>query len=183
MNKTLLFVAIFTIGGVAQAQTTTSGALGQAASDAGAMAQTGAITFEASEQRRHSSVSTTPNVYAPPSMFGGANNCMGSNTFGAGVTGFGIGGSISEESVNCNTREDTAIWAKLGFMNVALLRFACFGSKENRQSYEAGGNACPSSGTAEGIQGAPVGPKFLVAASVAQTMHGTVNPDGTVTYR
>ena len=85
--------------------------------------------------------------------------------------------------MNCNTREDTAIWAKLGLMDVATLRFACFGADENRKAFEAAGHVCPSSGTAEGIQGAPVGPEFLVATTLPRTLHGTINPDGTVTYR
>lgn len=179
---TILAAVLFAFSGAAAAQTSSSGAVGQAASDAGAMAQTGAITFEAADPLRSQRVHTTPNVYAPPSMFGGANNCMGSDTFGVGATGWGFGGSKSSESVNCNTREDTAIWAKLGFMDVAALRFACFGADENRQAFEAAGHACPSSATAEGIEGAPVGPKFLVAPAVVSTMRGRINADGTVTY-
>lgn len=179
--KMLAGLLLASLGTIAQAQTTNAGAVGQAASDAGAFASTGAITFEAAEQRRHQSVSTTPNVYAPPSMFGGANNCMGSDTLGVSVTGFGLGGSKSSESVNCNTREDTAIWAKLGLMDVATLRFACFGADENRQAFEAAGHVCPESATAEGIEGAPVGPKFAVAPQVQQTQRYRINPDGTLT--
>lgn len=183
IKQTLIALALLATSGAVAAQTTQAGAVGQSAADAGAMAQTGAITFEAAEQRGHTSVSTTPNVYAPPAMFGGANNCMGSNTFGAGVTGFGFGGAIASESDNCNTREDTSISAKLGFMDVAKLRFFCFGEEANRMAYEAAGYACPSSSTAKGIEGAPVGPKFLVAPTVARTMHGRINADGTITYK
>lgn len=167
---------------VASAQTSGAQALGQSAADAGAMAQTGAITFEAAEQRGHTSVSTTPNVYAPPSMFGGSNNCGQSNTFGAGITGIGIGGSVASESDACNAREDTSVAAKLGYMNVAQLRFFCFGEEANRMAYEAAGYACPASATkTKGIEGAPTGPKFAVAPSVQQTMRGRINSDGTIT--
>lgn len=181
MKKTLIAISLMLVSGGAFAQTAGSQAIGQSASDAGAFAANGDITFEAAEQRRHSSVSTTPNVYAPPSMFGGANNCGNSSTFGAGITGFGIGGSVASESDACNAREDTAIAAKLGYMNVAQLRFFCFGEKANRMAYEAAGYLCPSSATTQGIQGAPTGPKFAVAPSVQQTFRGRINPDGTIT--
>lgn len=179
MNRLLIGLILAATGTVVQAQS--AGAVGQAASDAGAFASTGAITFEGSHVPGSQKVHTTPNVYAPPSMFGGANNCMGSDTFGVGATGWGFGGSKSSESVNCNTREDTAIWAKLGMMDVATLRFACFGADENRKAFEAAGHVCPSSGTAEGIQGAPVGPEFRVAGSVPRTLRMRINQDGTIT--
>ena len=124
------------------AQTSGSSASSSTHSDAGAIASTGNITFESSEIPRSQRLHTTPSVYAPPSMFGGANNCMGSDTFSIGVTGVGAGGSISSESKNCNTREDTAIWAKFGMMDVALIRFACFGADENKQAFEAAGHSC-----------------------------------------
>lgn len=177
MKRTFLAVALTLATGTTFAQTH-AGAVGQAASDAGAIASTGAITFEAAEQRRHTSVSTTPNVYAPPAMFGGANNCGNSNTFGAGITGFGIGGAIASESDACNAREDTAVAAKLGYMDVAKLRFFCFGLPENRMAYEAAGHACPESGTARGIEGAPVGPKFVAAPQVQETQRYRIMPDG-----
>lgn len=180
MKRTLLAVALTLATGTTFAQTT-AGAVGQAASDAGAIASTGAITFEAADPLRSQRVHTTPNVYAPPSMFGGANNCMGSDTIGFGATGWGFGGSKSSESVNCNTREDTAIWAKLGLMDVATLRFACFGADENRQAFEAAGHVCPESATAEGIEGAPVGPKFAAAPQVQETQRYRINPDGSLT--
>lgn len=181
MKRTLLAVALTLATGTTFAQTTNAGAVGQAASDAGAFASTGAITFEAAEQRRHTSVSTTPNVYAPPAMFGGANNCGQSNTFGAGITGFGIGGAVASESDACNAREDTAIAAKLGFMDVAQLRFFCFGLAENRMAYEAAGYMCPSSGTAQGIEGAPVlAARLEQPRNMSTTERYRVTTDGTV---
>lgn len=186
--KILAGFLLMSAGAIAQAQTT-SNSTGHAASDAGAFATTGAVTnnFEAGEQRRHTSVSTTPNVYAPPSMFGGANNCMGSDTLGVSVTGIGVGGSKSKESVNCNAREDIAIWSKAGLMDVGLLRFACFGADENRKAYEAAGYVCPASASAKGIEGAPVGPKIAVATPAAPapraptTIRMRINQDGSVT--
>src|SRR3546814_9384829 len=67
-------------------------------SDLSAQMGMGNITFEGSSQREHQSLSTTPNVYVAPSMFGGANNCGQSNTMGVGVTGFGIGGRSEEHT-------------------------------------------------------------------------------------
>src|SRR3546814_2631059 len=87
-------------------------------SDLSAQMGMGNITFEGSSQRVHQSLSTTPNVYVAPSMFGGANNCGQSNTMGVGVTGFGIGGSVASESSSCNAREDTATAYKLGYKEV-----------------------------------------------------------------
>lgn len=104
----------------------------------------GNITFEGSSQREHQSLSTTPNVYVAPSMFGGANNCGQSNTMGVGVTGFGIGGSVASESSACNAREDTATAYKLGYKEVADMRFFCFGEDENRLAWEATGHTCPA---------------------------------------
>lgn len=182
-NIKVLSAALLTLGAFgAHAQTSHSTSVGQAASDAGAFASTGAITFEAAEQRRHTSVSTTPNVYAPPAMFGGANNCAQSNTFGAGITGFGFGGAVASESDACNAREDTAIAAKLGYMDVAQLRFFCFGAAENRMAYEAAGYSCPSSGTAQGIEGAPVLPARLEQPRKTPTTieRYRVTPNGTV---
>lgn len=183
MKKVFTAVALSLLAGTAYAQTAGSSASSQTRSDSGAFAANGDITFEAADPLHSQRVHTTPNVYAPPSMFGGANNCGQSSTMGVGMTGFGIGGSVASESDACNAREDTGIAAKLGYMDVAKLRFFCFGEQANRMAYEAAGYSCPSSGTAKGIEGAPVGPKITVAPSVPQTIHGRVNADGTVTYK
>ena len=157
--KRLLFMTLALCSFGVQGQTIMSGA--EAASTAtgnansnsqsgtaqvGVSAQMGMgnITFEGSSQREHQSVSTTPNVYIAPSMFGGANNCGQSNTMGVGVTGFGIGGSVATESSACNAREDTATAYKLGYKEVADMRFFCFGEDENRLAWEATGHTCPS---------------------------------------
>lgn len=149
----LAVVALLALGVFKQtyAAGTNADANSQSASDAGAMAQTGAITFEASDPRRHTSVSTTPSVYIAPSMFGGSNNCGQSSTAGVSVTGFGIGGSMASESAACNDREDTATAWNLGLQDVARLRFFCFGQDANRKAYEAAGNRCPDGATAQGL--------------------------------
>lgn len=108
-----------------------------------AQMQMGNITFGNSEAPDHQRIHTTPNVYTAPSMFGGSNNCGKSNTLGVGVTGFGIGGSMASESVACNAREDTATAYRLGYREVAVVRFFCFGENENRLAYEATGRVCP----------------------------------------
>lgn len=108
-----------------------------------AQMQMGNITFGNSEAPDHQRVHTTPNVYTAPSMFGGSNNCGKSNTLGVGVTGFGIGGSMASESVACNAREDTATAYRLGYQEVAVVRFFCFGEEANRLAYEATGRTCP----------------------------------------
>lgn len=182
-----MVVAMALTTGVSQAQEAGATATASAAPRADAY---GTVTFEshgsnnyfeAAEQRKTQTIHTTPHVYAPPSMFGGANNCGMSDSLSVGVTGFGIGGSKSSESNACNAREDTSISYKLGFPDVAKLRFFCFGEAENRMAYEAAGYLCPSSGTAKGITGAPVGQKFFVAQYVPETLHMRVNQDGTVT--
>lgn len=136
-----------------------SGSLAASQSGSGAAAVTGPITFNsnstAPETYKNSSVSTTPTIYVPPSMFGGQNNCGMSDSAGAAVTGFGIGISKSSESAECNTREDTGIAYKLGFKDVAVLRFFCFGGSDNRKAYEAAGNKCPDDSTAKGLAYAP----------------------------
>lgn len=148
--KSIILAAVLAVAsGAAVAQS--SNGVGQATSgsESGAQAQTGAITFEAAEQRGR--IATTPPVYTPPSMFGGANNCGMSNTLGIGMTGFGFGGSSASESANCNAREDTAIAYKLGMQDVAKMRFFCFGADANRLAYEASGGVCPEGSTAKSL--------------------------------
>lgn len=153
MKKLVLISAVLALyGSVATAQVSGSQALGQSAADAGAMAQTGAITFEASQPLESQRIHTTPSVYVPPSMFGGANNCGQSNTAGVGVTGFTIGGSVASESDACNAREDTAVTYRLGYKDVAEMRFFCFGIDQNRMAWEATGRKCPATATAKGLQ-------------------------------
>jgi len=123
----------------------------------------GNITFEGSSQRKNQNISTTPNVYIAPSMFGGSNNCGQSNTMGVGVTGFGIGGSVATESSSCNAREDTATAYKLGYKDVADMRFFCFGEDRNRLAWEATGRTCPS--TAE--PSAQIASRYYVATGNA----------------
>ncbi|MFA5702139.1 MAG: hypothetical protein WC982_01345 [Advenella sp.] len=133
---------------------------GNMSADSGANAIVG-LTFEGAEQRKSQRIHTTPNVYAPSSMFGGANNCGQSNTIGVGFTGFGLGGSVAGESDACNAREDTSIAYKLGYKEVADMRFFCFGEDVNRMAYEATGRRCPSTATAKGL------PDNAVASNVA----------------
>jgi len=157
--KRLLLISLMFCSASALAQTTTVTADSQSNANSNASSQSGTvtndvgmsasmgmgnITFEGSTQRGHTSVSTTPNVYMAPSMFGGANNCGQSNTVGVGVTGFGIGGSMASESSACNAREDTATAYKLGYKDVADMRFFCFGEDENRLAWEATGHTCPA---------------------------------------
>lgn len=165
MKKTFLFLALALSVGTVSAQQTNTNSASHAGSDAGAMAQTGSITFEASEPRSHTRISTTPNVYAPPSMFGGANNCGQSDSMALSVTGFGIGGSHASESKNCNAREDTSIAYKLGYKDVADMRFFCFGTDDNRMSWEATGRKCPDTATAKGLPNVPTSATRNHAAS------------------
>lgn len=123
----------------------------------------GNITFEGSSQRKNQNISTTPSVYIAPSMFGGSNNCGQSSTMGVGVTGFGIGGSVAGESDACNAREDTATAFKLGYKDVADMRFFCFGEDENRLAWEATGRTCPA--TAE--SSATINGRYYVASGNA----------------
>lgn len=165
--KRLLCVALMLYAGGAMAQATiTAGsnagstASSNTNSSAGSSAQSGmmssTITFEGSRTSDHQRVDTTPNVYIAPSMFGGADNCGQSSSLGVGVTGFGIGGSLASESKACNARQDTATAYRLGYKQVADMRFFCFGEKENRQAWEATGHTCPG-GTNQGGSGATVG--------------------------
>lgn len=148
LTLTLLFCSTTAIGQTASSDAK-AGSLSN--SGAGATAATGPITFEATESRKHQSLDTTPTIYTPPSMFGGANNCGQSSTLGVGVTGFGIGGSLASESDNCNAREDTSISYKLGYKDVADMRFFCFGEDLNRMAFEAAGHDCPEGSTAKGL--------------------------------
>lgn len=176
MKRITTIAALMILAGGAHAQTA---AVGQSASDAGAIASTGAITFEGSPYPDSQRVHTTPSVYTAPAMFGhSSNNCGASDTMALSITGFGIGGAKAGESIRCNTRQDVATAWNLGLQDVAILRFACFGEPENRKAYEASGRACPASATAQGIEGAPVGPQY--ASAVNETIHYRIGPDGAV---
>lgn len=158
MRKIILAAILVASAGTAAAQSNSTGQA-TSGSEAGAQAQTGAITFEAAAQRGR--ISTTANAYIPPAMFGGANNCGKSDTFGLGKTGAAFGFAIAGESDPCNDREDTGIAYKLGDREIARMRFYCFGADKNRMAFEAVGNVCPATATAKGlannVAAAPVG--------------------------
>ena len=163
MNKHIFTLAFALVAAPVFAQTTTtanSQAQTQSQSGAGATAATGNITFEAAKPLSHQTIDTTPTIYAPPSMFGGANNCGQSSTLGVGFTGFGLGGSVASESEACNAREDTSISYKLGYKDVADMRFFCFGEDVNRKAFEASGHKCPAGATAKGSTGPMDSPSF-----------------------
>ena len=168
-----IFTVIALLFASTQVSAQTSDAISNSGSTAGALANSGImnadsganaileLTFEGTEQLKSQRIHTTPSVYAPSSMFGGANNCGQSNTIGVGFTGFGLGGSVAGESDACNAREDTSIAYKLGYKEVADMRFFCFGEDVNRMAYEATGRRCPSTSTARGL------PDNAVAGNVA----------------
>lgn len=153
MKKIALSLVIIFCSSTVLAQSSNSDAraASQSSSGSGATAATGAITFESAQPRESQRLHTTPTIYTPPSMFGGANNCGQSSAVGMGFTGFGIGGSLASESDNCNAREDTSIAYKLGYKEVADMRFFCFGEDLNRMAFEAAGHKCPVGATAKGL--------------------------------
>lgn len=148
MRKIILAAILAAFAGTAAAQS--SNGVGQATSgaEAGAKAMTGPITFGASDPATR--VSTTPPVYTAPSMFG-QGTCGQSNTFGASITGFGIGGSSASDDPYCNARSDAQAAVFLGLAEVAKVRLFCFGADANRMAYEAAGNACPEGSTAKSL--------------------------------
>lgn len=159
MKRLLLISLILCGSNVALAQvTTTSNAGANASSTAAATSQSGNmssqmgqqadmtmgnITFGSTTYPKTQTIDTTPNVYTAPSQFGGSNSCGQSNTLGAGATGWGVGGSIASESEACNAREDTATAFRLGYGDVAVIRFFCFGEDENRLAWATMGHTCP----------------------------------------
>lgn len=180
--KKIIYTLAFAIGSLCLTQVSfASGTkaeaqgVAQSQSGSGASANTGAITFnsQAAETYKHTSVDTTPNMYVAPSMFGGQNNCGMSDSIVGGVTGFGIGISHARESMECNTREDTAIIARFGLKKATALRFFCFGADVNRKVYEASGHKCPSDATAKGLEGAPTVPPVFQKVAVVS---GQVSP-------
>lgn len=75
---------------------------------------------------------------------GGVGTDYSANAWGSFQSaGFGIGGAVASESDACNAREDTAVAYRLGYQDVAALRFFCFGEALNRRAYEAAGHTCP----------------------------------------
>lgn len=160
MKRLLLISLILCGSSVALAQTNTAAdAAATASSGSTATSQSGNmssqmgqqaemsmgnITFGSSEYPDSQRIRTTPNVYTAPSMFGGSNSCGQSSTVGVGVTGFGIGGSMAGESDPCNAREDTATAFRLGYQDVAVIRFFCFGEDENRLAWATMGHSCPA---------------------------------------
>jgi hypothetical protein len=157
----------------------------QAASTVSNQGATGnsAVTFEGTQYPTTTHNYGTPMIYGAPSAFGfSPSNCGGSDTLTVGTPIGGFAGSHAKPMYDCNVRQDTVMLYQLGLREAAKLRMVCFGSDANRQAYEAAGGVCPATGTAKGIAGAPVGPKFEPAPQVAKTLYGTINADGTVTY-
>lgn len=148
MRNIILVAILVASAGTAAAQ---SSGTGQATSgsQSGSQAVTGPISFGDADPATR--VSTTPPVYTAPSMFG-QGTCGQSNTFGASITGFGIGGSSASEDKSCNARADAAAALHLGKPDIAQMRFFCFGADANRMAYEATGGVCPRGATANGIQ-------------------------------
>lgn len=163
----------------------TANAVGHSSSDSGAMAATGPITFEGSQQRGTTTAYVTPPIYTAPSAFSlSPYNCGGADTLTVGTPWVGGGTSHAKTMPDCSGQANALLAMKMGMMQVAILRAWCFGTDANRMSYEAAGHICPASATAKGIPGAPVGPKFAVAKTVEPTVrHGTINADGTTTWK
>ena len=186
MNKTILVAAVAIVfASPAFAQSTASSAASTSAQSAAAnLGNNQSTTFQGTQVPTTTHNYGTPMIYAAPSAFGfSSNNCGGSDTFTLGTPVAGIGGSHAKPMFDCNVRADTIVLWQLGLREAAKLRMVCFGSDAVRMAYEAAGNVCPSSATAKGVAGAPVGPKFEVAAVVPKTMRGTINADGSVTWK
>jgi hypothetical protein len=185
MNK-IKFVAAIAIVAATPAfagTTASSNASTQAQSAAANMGNNQSTTFEGSHYPTTTHNYGTPMIYTAPSAFGfSQDNCAGSDTMTVGTPFGGIGGSKAKPMFDCNVRQDTRVLWQLGLHKAAMLRMVCFGSDAVRMSYEASGGVCPASGTAKGIPGAPVGPKFAIAQVVPQTMRGTIQPDGSVKW-
>lgn len=147
--KAIILAAVLAVtSGTAVAQS--SNGVGQATSgsQSGSQATTGPISFGAADPATR--VSTTPPVYTAPSMFG-QGTCGQSSTFGASITGFGIGGSSASADPYCNARSDAQAAVFLGMAEVARMRFFCFGADANRLAYEATGGTCPEGSTAKSL--------------------------------
>lgn len=138
----------------ARAQSLTGDAKAESGSTAGANAYVGGNYFAGAPGRQR--VDTTAPVYTAPATFassGGAVHCGAGSTASLGKTGLGIGLGIAGESDPCNARADTDAIAKFGpkLIDVAEIRFFCFGEDVNRMAYEASGRACPWGSTAKGL--------------------------------
>lgn len=180
MNYSIIVLAAsLAVSGAAFGQSANGLAQSGSASDAGAMAHN-TVVFEAAEQRGRTTIFATPPIYTAPSTVSmSPYNCGGSDTMTIGTPWGGFGGSSVEELPDCMAQANAVMAWKMNMQDVAILRLWCFGSDANRMAFEASGRACPSSATAKGIPGAPVGPKFAVAP--AMTLTGRIGPNG-VTY-
>jgi len=187
MNK-IKFVAALAIVACTPAfagTTASSMAQTQAASTVSNQGATGnsRVTFEGTQYPTTTHNYGTPMIYGAPSAFGfSPSNCGGSDTLTVGTPIGGFAGSHAKPMYDCNVRQDTVMLYQLGLHQAAKLRMVCFGSDANRQAFEASGGVCPSSATAKGIAGAPVGPRFEVAQVVPKTMRGTIQPDGQIKW-
>lgn len=147
MRKLILAAILVASAGTAAAQQANGTGQATSGSQSGANVYTG-VNFGASDAANR--VATTPPVYTAPSMFG-QGTCGQSNTFGASITGFGIGGSSASDDPYCNARSDAQAAVFLGLAEVAKVRLFCFGADANRMAYEAAGNVCPEGSTAKSL--------------------------------
>lgn len=174
---------VLTAPAFANSTNASSSASTQAQSAAANLGNNQSTTFQGTQVPTTTHNYGTPMIYTAPSAFGfSQDNCAGSDTMTIGTPFGGIGGSKAKPMFDCNVRQDTRVLWQLGLHKAAMLRMVCFGSDAVRMAYEAAGNSCPSSGTAKGIAGAPVGPKFEVAQAVPSTMRGTIQPDGSIKW-
>lgn len=183
--KLIALVTMLALSGTAFAHTTAnSSASTQAQAASANMGNNQSTTFEGTNIPTTTHNYGTPVIYGTPSAFGfSPTNCGASSTKTVGTPWAGFSSSDTHGMFDCNTREDGKLMWQMGMHQAARLRIVCFGSDANRKSFEASGGVCPSSATAKGIPGAPVGPKIMAAPQVAKTLYGTINADGTITYR
>jgi len=190
MNKIIIaaVLAIVVASPALAGTMATSSAQTQALSSAANQGVTNATTISsygaAAPDHLFSTVLAQPSMGTPSSAFGWSpNNCGASTTKTVSTPIVSWGKSDTHGMFECNRLQTASAALHLGLPEVARLVMFCFGADYARMAYEASGHVCPSSATAKGIPGAPVGPKFAVALTVPQTLRGTFQPNGRIKWK
>jgi hypothetical protein len=180
----LLFASVACLLPVAAFGQTAIG-VGQSASQSSAVsvssAQGGNVTFNNpasvttsnfNRVRQSGSLRTTANAFAPQLTASAVNTCLGSTSFGIGVTGFGISGGSTHKDRECNLRMYSAMLLQLGQRDAAAAVLCHDPSVYN--AFAAVGIRCPLVPDGYAVVGYPAGTQPYVLETPAVVRKGRI---------
>lgn len=148
--KALLLVSLLSGLGIAHADDTTSTSTSNSnststGSSTGTNTNTinfpGAPANNSVEYKGSYTVKAAPALYAPPLVTTMTDTCMGSSSFGASISGFGLSAGTTWTDKSCVRRLDAREFRAMGLNDVAIALLCQ--TPDNRAAVEATGRSCP----------------------------------------